>query len=258
MRSDFPDFAISAEPKHRSGNIRFSICTLVTSPEQYAEMTASFIQRGFGLSDCEYLYIDNSEENRFDAFAGYNLFLTIAQGDYIILCHQDVFLVDDDRLALERTLADLEERDPCWGACGNAGGISKSKLAIRISDRYGKDQRRGSFPARVSALDENFIVARRDANLALSHDIQGFHLYGADLCIHAELLGRTCYVIDFHLLHTGRGTIDRSFYDIRRALVRKYASAFRHRTVVGTTTNIPLGGLWRQLVMEIRWRFRRK
>jgi hypothetical protein len=257
--NDFPDFAMSADLRQSSGDIRFSICTLVTSPEQYTEMTKSLVDGGFGPSDCEYLYIDNSQENRFDAFAGYNLFLRVAQGDYIILCHQDVLLIDDDRSVLERAIADLSERDPSWGACGNAGAISKFEHVIRISDRYGEDQRRGSFPARVSALDENFIIVRKDANLAVSHDLYGFHLYGADLCIHAELLGCTCYVIDFHLRHTGRGTMDPSFFTIRRAMIRKYASAFRSHMVASTTTTIPLSGSrWRSLLYEIKWRLPHK
>ena len=46
-------------------------------------------------------------------------------------------------------------------ACGNAGGTAPRKLAIRITDRYGVDQRAGQFPARVSALDENFILMEK-------------------------------------------------------------------------------------------------
>jgi len=50
---------------------------------------------------------------------------------------------------------------------------SRSPLAIRISDPYGENQ--SSSSGACHALDENFIVVRRQANLSLSHDLSGFH-----------------------------------------------------------------------------------
>ena len=55
----------------------------------------------------------------------------------------------------------------------------------------------GELPAKVHTVDENFIVVRRATNLSLSHDLDGFHLYGTDLCVIADILGGNCYVIDF-------------------------------------------------------------
>lgn len=222
---------------------RFSICTLVTDPAEYAEMVASFRESGFDGPDCEYLYLDNSEGNAFDAFSGYNLFLTVASGDYIILCHQDILLIDARRAALELRLAELDALDSTWALCGNAGGGADGKLAVRITDPHGADRATGSFPARAAALDENFIVARRDANLALSHDLSGFHLYGADLCIIADMIGRTAYVIDFHLHHKSGGNIDARFYAARRNAIAKYRRAFRTRWIRTTCTTFLISGL---------------
>jgi len=223
--------------------IRFSICTLVTDRAEYGEMVASFRKGGFDGADCEYLYLDNSERNAFDAFGGYNLFLTVASGDYLILCHQDILLLEDGRAALERRLAELDALDPAWALCGNAGGTAAGGLAMRITDAHGADRATGPFPARAAALDENFIVARRDANLALSHDLSGFHLYGADLCIIADMLGRTAYVIDFHLHHKSAGSLDARFYTARRAAIAKYKRAFRTRWIRTTCTTFLVSGL---------------
>ena len=225
------------------GPVRFSICTLVTDRAEYAGMVASFQAGGFDGPDCEYLYLDNSENNAFDAFSGYNLFLTVATGDYLILCHQDILLLEAGRAELEERLAELDAVDPAWALCGNAGGVPPDGVAIRITDPHGADRSLGSFPARASALDENFILARREANLALSHDLGGFHLYGADLCILAQVLGRTAYVIDFHLRHKSGGTIGADFYASRRAIVAKYRRAFRPRWIATTCTHFIISGL---------------
>jgi hypothetical protein len=225
-----------------SGPVRFSICTLVTDLAEYAEMVESFRRGGFDGPDCEFLYLDNSAGNAFDAFAGYNLFLTRAVGDHVILCHQDILLLEDGRTALEGRLAELDSLDPAWALCGNAGAAVDGSLAVRITDPHGADQSRGRFPARAVALDENFIVVRRGSNVALSHNLGGFHLYGADLCIVADLLGRTAYVIDFHLHHKSGGNIDSRFYAARSALIAKYRRAFRPRWIRTTCTTFLVSG----------------
>jgi hypothetical protein len=215
----------------------------VTGHGEYAEMVESFRQGGFTGDDCEYLYLDNTQGNTFDAYRGYNLFLTAARGDYLILTHQDLLLLEDGRVELEARLAELDELDPAWALCGNAGGVSPREVAVRISDPHGEDRATGKFPARVLALDENFVVARRDANLPVSHDLHGFHIYAADMCILADVIGRTAYAIDFHLRHKSIGTIDTAFYAVRRDVIAKYRRAFRSRWIRTPCTIFLVSGL---------------
>ena len=232
---EFPVCAEAADRRLLETALRYSICTLVTDGEDYARLVGSFRSHGFDGADCEYLYLDNSRGNRFDSFAGYNLFLTVARGDFIILCHQDIELLEDGRERLERTLADLTARHPEWGLCGNAGGVAPGRLALRISDPHGENQAVGGpFPVRVTSLDENFIVARRDANLALSHDLAGYHHYGTDLCLIAGVLGFQAYVVDFHLRHHSPGKVDAGFHDLRERLIAKYQAALRPRWITST------------------------
>jgi hypothetical protein len=239
--ADIPNFAVAADgPDGRRP--RFSICTLVTRAAEYGEMVESFVAKGFVPEDCEYLYLDNATGNRFDAFAGYNLFLTRARGDFIILCHQDILLHADGRDALEDRLAELTVKDSHWGICGNAGGIALGQRAVRISDPHGANQRRGPFPVPTSALDENFLVVRREANLALSRDLHGFHFYGADLCIVADFLGWSAWVVDFHLYHKSGGPVDSAFFQMRQAVARKYRRAMRPRWIVTTVTDFFVSG----------------
>jgi len=210
-------------------NKRYSICTLVSNFEQYEKMYDSFVKSGFIDEDTEYLVADNSVKNNFDAFAAYNQFLNSACGKYIILCHQDILLDFDNRSALETHLSELDEIDPLWAVVGNAGSSSFGRNVIRITDPSIQNLRFGSFPSRVFSVDENFILVKNSANLSVSHDLCGFHLYGTDLCLIADILGRSCYVVDFHLRHLSAGTVDERFYNVRDNLVRKYMRALRPR-----------------------------
>lgn len=83
----------------------------------------------------------------------------------------------------------------------------------------------------MRTLDENFLIVRRAANLAVSHDLAGF---GTVICLIAEVLGASCYVIDFHLRHKSAGVMDDAFHSVRERLIRKYRTAFRSRWVVTT------------------------
>ena len=205
---------------------RFSICTLVTDHAQYQTMVATFTARGFTPETCEFLYLDNSQDPAWDAYRGIARLMAMARAPHLILCHQDVRLLGDDAQALAARLAELDTLDPAWALAGNAGGTETGDLAIRISDPYGEDQRRGALPARVASLDENFIVLRRDAPVGLSADLTGFHFYGADLCIHARLAGRSAWVIDFHLRHLSPGTKDHTFKAAQARFEAKYRALF--------------------------------
>jgi hypothetical protein len=223
---------------------RFSICTLVTDWEQYKTMVESFASHGFVGEDCEYLYLDNTRANRFDAYRGLNTFLGVAQGEYVVLCHQDVELLEDGRAKLDAAIASVEAIDADWGLLGNAGGLPNGTIVRRITDSTGTDDGRGlPYPIRVVTVDENFMVARRVANLAVSGDMNGFHMYGTDLALVAERLGYGTYVVDFHLIHHGKGTLDENFFRLRRELQVKLARLSRWRWVVTTCTQFAVVGM---------------
>ena len=233
---DFPIEA--ADARYRAEEKRFSVCTLVTDWKQYHAMLDTFRAGGFSAPDTEFLYLDNSIGNYFDGFNGLNLFLNTARGRHVILCHQDVRLLDDGIDVLEAKIAELEGFDPQWAVIGNAGGTSPGKLVLRITDPHGTNTRRGHFPSHVTALDENFMVVKRSANLSLSRDLYGFHLYGTDLCLLADILGHNCYVVDFHLQHLSAGKTDRTYYDVRDNLLAKYRRAFRDRWAVSPSIGL--------------------
>jgi hypothetical protein len=208
--------------------LTFSVCTLVTRTDQYGRMLQSFKARGFGADNAEFIIVDNRQGNSFDAYDGLNELMARARGRYIICCHQDVELIGDGAVELQAKLEQLSAYDPKWAVAGNAG-IGPQGAAFRISDPTGENQNSGTFPSLVYSLDENFLVFRADARTGLSADLGGFHLYGTDACLQAELRGLKSYVIDFHLRHHSPGAVDESYFECLRRFEEKYSAAFKSR-----------------------------
>ena len=204
---------------------RYSICTLVTKWDEYCAMIDSFIGAGFAPEICEYLYVDNRTGNKADGYQGFNGFLSSAQGQYIILCHQDIALYDRIE-QLDRCIRELDQADRTWALLGNAGSTESGTNVMRITDPSGSHSA-DKLPARVETLDENFILARRSANLCVSHDLTGFHFYGADLCQVARAVGCTAWVVNFSLYHGSSGSRDALFFQSRRQVLEKYRRTYR-------------------------------
>ena len=55
---EIEQMASRADEIWTSGLLEFSICTVVTRREQYAEMLHSFRRKGFDGPDCEFMYVD--------------------------------------------------------------------------------------------------------------------------------------------------------------------------------------------------------
>lgn len=221
----------------------YSIGVIATDPEQLRALKATLDAAGFGMG-CEFIFIDNCKGNAVDAYYGANLLLSVSRGKRLIFCHQDVRFVHDDRHTLDQRLAELDELDQRWAVAGNAGGVAPGRLCMRISDARFTNVSMGSFPSKALGLDENLLIFNRQNRIALSADVGGFHWYGTDACIQAEILGYSAYVIDFHVLHLGGASLRSSgergrqfmsdYHPTRRRLIHKYGRALRWRWIQNT------------------------
>jgi len=198
----------------------FSFGSLVTNLEEYQGMVNSAKAAGFSDDCCEYLYLDNTSENRFDGFSGFNHLLKQANAKYLIFCHQDILFTDSDKNDLLNKIKEIERLDPHWGLLGNAGYTEFCHKAIRITDKNFDNINFGKLPQKVVSLDENFIVLNRSANIVASANMEGFHLYGIDICLNAKNFGYASYVIDFHLTHNGVGNMSKSYSDTQDKFIR--------------------------------------
>lgn len=221
---------------------KYSICTLVTDIQEYHQMLKSFIDSGFTEDFCEFLYIDNSSSNKYDAYQGVNLFLKQAKGEYIIICHQDVLINKDNASVLNDKISELNIRDKNWALCGNAGAAAPNHIVYHISYPNNLTMSKGKFPIKVKSLDENFILIRNSAQLCTSTGLNGFHLYATDLCLQASLKGYNSYAISFMLTHKSRGNKNESFFEIRTQLIKNYNSYLKNRWIQTNSTVFHLSG----------------
>jgi hypothetical protein len=191
----------------------FSICTMVNDWVEYEACQQSWLRMGFGGKDCEFLISDNSASNKLDGFQSSRLFLDQARGQFIIMAHSDSNpRVTKDKML--KLLQRLEAIDPKWAIVGNAGvnqfGVSFVTLGLKMPKVSGAKGAKGFHLAHT--LDENLLIVKAEARLSLSYDLDGFHLYGLDLCDVARRLGRTCYVAPMPWYHDSHGTLNAVFY----------------------------------------------
>ena len=178
-----------------------------------------------------YLTINNSQGNFYDMYSGYNKILERAKGEYVILVHQDVMACFDTRTDLEINIRELDNMDATWAVVGNAGTNDKNEWCVRISDPHGKDWKQGRFPEKATMLDGNFLLIKKSSLIAFSSDLSGFHYYGWDICLNADIRGYSAYVIDWHIFHAGKGNVDSKFYDCKKRFEDKWNHALRDRTI---------------------------
>jgi hypothetical protein len=217
-------------------SIDFCICTIVTNMAEYILMKTSFENAGF-MDNCAYLMADNTNGNIFNGYNAIRRFLQESTATYTIIVHQDVRCKDNIDL-LKGCLSSLYSKDKNWAICGNAGGEDYKKLFYYIDNN--RDVRKSNnLPQRVYSLDENLLILKTEKQLAISADIQGFHFYGTDLCIIADFLGYTSYVIPFMVAHLSKGNLTDMELN-KPSFIQLYGRKLRARFVQTTCTKFYL------------------
>jgi|KBSSwiS6_1023812.scaffolds.fasta_scaffold27292_2 hypothetical protein len=237
----------SIEKKQTPYPFLFSICTMVNNMREYEEMKKSFEQCGF-TENCEYLIADNTSGNQFSAYEAIAVFLKQSSAQYIILVHQDVRCIDNQEI-LVGCLNRLTHQDKRWALCGNAGCRGYHKEIFYLNNA-GKEKITQGLPARVTSLDENLLIINRNTNLTLSADLTGFHLYGTDLCLTADFLGYTCYVIPFMVEHLSLGNV-KELKMHQGTFIRQYGKKLRNRFIKTTCTKFYLSNsVWKNTLFN--------
>jgi hypothetical protein len=191
-----------------------SFVSCVSRRAQYDECVAGSLPPGVEL-----LPVDNANNER-SAAAALNFGWAQARAPVIVLCHQDVVFPRGWVDRLHAQLEDVSRRSPNWAVAGVFGRRARQFLG-HVDDRYGV-RCLGELPTPVETLDECCIVVRRELPLRFDEGLGGYHLYGVDLCLQALEAGLDNWALDCPVKHLGAGTKDETYYQIRRALERKW------------------------------------
>jgi hypothetical protein len=160
-----------------------------------------------------------------DATKAFNAALSTVTADVAVFLHQDLYLPDQWLSDLDSALVWLAANNPDWGVLGlfgvsrcreMRGWVYSTGLKTVLGSHF-------SFPEQVRTLDEVLLVIRKSSGLRFDENLHGFHMYGTDICIEAESLGLTNYVIPAFAVHNSNGIkkLPRAFWDACRYVRRK-------------------------------------
>ncbi|MFP4043452.1 MAG: hypothetical protein ACLFTP_02610 [Rhodosalinus sp.] len=225
-----------------TAELSFSVCTLVASEAKYERMLASFARLGFDASNTEFLALDNRDANRFEGYGALRAVFPACRGEYILFTHDDIELVDQGAEELLDVLRALEDRDPLWTVAGNAGWSAgrSEQLVLHLSDPHGTHRMEGG-PVEVQSLDENFLVLPRRRMTFPSLDLEGYHLFGTDLCLQGRAAGGRAYVVPFFLHHHSGGSDSPAFRIGLDRFSTKYAHLSLPARIRAPATHVYIG-----------------
>ena len=118
-----------------------------------------------------------------------------------------------------------------------------------------------SEPAACFTLDECLIACHRDCMKELAFDdtvCDGWHLYGADLCLQAGLKPdlKVMVIPMDYVWHKSNGNADKSYRDTQDKLAKKYKGKYK---IINTTNGFQYTGAFKRTLMniyrKIRYRF---
>ena len=163
----------------------------------------------------ELLVLDNSA-GEWDCYGAIRHFLKEAQGDLIIVMHDDIEFGDlSSPLLLER-IREISIKDRSASLFGIAGISRKDQSGIgHFYDEQGERNWGFRNGGEASSLDECFLVIKNRQGINVSEGLEGYHFYGTDLCLNTMRLGLSCYVIDYPLIHKSAGSMNENFFTAR-------------------------------------------
>ena len=208
--------------------------------------------------DVEYILIDNTK-NEFDSAAkALNYGAGKATGDVLVFLHQDIEFVSDNALEYVWDFAD-KNQDSVFGTAGVVmrGEEDRGLLA---NFYHGPSKVKASTitePHKAFTLDECFIACHKKVFDHIKFDektCDGWHLYGADLCLQAQAFANMkVYAIPLDIWHKSNGNADKSYLDCQNKVGKKYRKHFK---VINTTNGWVYTNSLLRLIQNIHRRLR--
>jgi glycosyltransferase involved in cell wall biosynthesis len=194
----------------------FSIITIVNNKDQYQNFLDDLKKQKFN-NIFEVIALPNFNNEYKSASEALNVGKDIAEGEYVIYCHQDIRVPDDWLQKIYRHVSSLNN----IGFVGMAGvlytddnmPIKKQDAAIYLSNFNSKNEKNSDSYRKivgssfeVQCLDELCIIGKRSDPYRFDEvNFNHYHWYGADICLQALNDGRKNYAIDAECFHISDG-----------------------------------------------------
>ena len=213
--------------------IQVSIISCVNEFQKYNSCETNSFEKERKNAVVELIPIDNTS-NKLSAPAVLNRGLNNAIGRIVVFCHQDVIFPEDWTQTLLEQISIIEKTHKKWGVLGTFGVAKNGMFAGHIIDPSGHFYCR-PLPAEVQSLDEHCLIIQRDSGLRFDEALDGFHMYGADICIQALAKGLSNFAIDAPVHHLSSGKVDSNFTEAADRLYQKWKGKNPPLAVIQTT-----------------------
>ncbi|HXW56425.1 MAG TPA: glycosyltransferase [Candidatus Cybelea sp.] len=193
------------------------------------------------------------QEGWASASLAYNDAIERSQNDVIVFAHQDIILPEQWTSDLDRALHGLESSDPNWGVIGCYGEtLADNGRGYIYSSGLGLLGQPFEQPAPVQTLDEIVLILRKGSGIRFDPGLPHFHLYGTDICMRAESMGKRNYVIPAFCIHNTRQplVLPTEFYECHRRIRRIWWDRLPIRSTCLTITRSNVW-LYRRRINEL-------
>lgn len=186
--------------------------------------------------DIDFVLLDNREKQYLSAASALKAGAKRAAGEILVFLHQDIEFLESN--TLKDILAYLKTHTSAViGAAGvlkNAGFANNRKVLSNIVHGSTKERASGRAdirkPTEVFTLDECLFAMHKQVLEKICFDpvlCDGWHLYGADLCLQAHLQRIAVLVFPMYLWHRSEGKLDPSYFACLEKLAQKYKTSYK-------------------------------
>lgn len=225
---------------------KFSVVCCISDPNIFDQCLLQSIYEQRKQHDVEIIPIIN-DSNLYSASLALNVGLNVARSDNIVIAHQDTMLLDDWFCRLE-DIIDLADK---WAVIGVAGisldfgrediGVWGGALhadTVAVGSVWNDDTLLDEPPywdgikelTKVHCVDECVFVLKKSTGLRFDPHFNGFHFYGADICLAARMAGHHVYAAHLPVVHFGKYSAsmlgDSRYWNFMRLLHSKWHRSF--------------------------------
>lgn len=169
----------------------------------------------------ELIIIDAKEKGFKSAAETLNYGASLAKGDLLVFCHQDIELINDDFF---ENLIEYSNKYN-FGIAGVAGKSNDNKVYSSVIQGVNRVQAgiKNEEVFEVETLDECLFIIKKENFTKFDENNKTWHLYAVDYSLNCLMLKKKVLLFPLKLYHLSPGySLNASFYDELLQLGKKY------------------------------------